>query len=862
MTGRVRSSAWAVHHYLLALALVVGLAGTAAAAYVRISSVRDAEAAVKRSAPFTAELAASEIQKAVDQLAATTSGLAATPNLGSAVADPQDCSLTFSGVGVFPRGHLDVIAPDGTVVCSSVPTQISGEVDYGSESWFADAQAGVVLEAPIADASGRAALVHAVPTQTGVVVAAFLELGALGPQLTKQLGGPNGFEFLVVNAAGDRVVTRSIDASQWTGAELAAGSWPQDEKAFERADLDGVVRIYGRSAVPDLGWSVYAGADRNEVLASALDLSWKTTTIIALGVVLTLGALWVVWRQIARPIRSLRRVVRDAAEDPSDAWVAVSGPREVQELGADFDALLSSVSHELEERQRAEARLAESERTYRLLFEQNPEPMWIYDLETLSFLAVNDTAREHYGYSRQQWGDMTVKDIRPREDIPALLDSVAAHDRFDRSGPWRHLKANGDTIEVEITSQEIDFGGRRGRFVMAHDVTQRLQLEKQLRQSQRLESLGELAGGVAHDFNNLLSVIQNYSTFVREALVDGTPGNPELGAAVEDVDQISGAAARAASLTRRLLTFARQEVVRPAVVDPNAIVEEVRKLLARTIGEEIEFKVGLAEDLWPVLIDPSELQQVILNLAINARDAMPDGGTLTIETLNVDVDDTYASAWPGLRTGRFVRIRVTDTGVGMTPEVADRVFEPFFTTKEVGRGTGLGLATVHGIVAQAGGSIHVYSEPGVGTAMSALLPATDDTVSGEAREPVRTLSGDESVLVVEDEPAIREVMRRMLTRHGYQVIVAESGEEAISLAADRSRTIDLVITDVVMPGMMGREITERIAALRPETKLIYMSGYAQAVLDSRGRLEAGRVLVEKPFTETSLLTTIRESLDD
>ena len=861
MSRRVRSSHWAVHHYLLVLALVVVLVGAAASAYVRISSVNDAEDAIERVAPFTAELAAAEIQKAVDQLAATTSGLAATPNLGSAVADPQDCSLTFSGVGVFPRGHLDVIAPDGTVACSSALTQVGGEVDYGSESWFADAQADVVLEAPIADASGRAVLVHAVPTQDGVVVAGFLELGALGPQLSEQLGGPRRFEFLVVDAAGDRVVSRSIDAPEWAGAELTAGSWPRQKKTFERADLDGVDRIYGLAAVPDLGWSVYAGADRNDVVAPALELSWKTTTIVALGVVMTLGALWVVWRQIARPIRSLRRVVRGAAQDPSHASVIVSGPLEVRELGADFDALLTAVTNELGSRRRAEDRLAESEQTYRLLFEMNPEPMWIYDVETLSFLAVNDTACDQYGYSKPQWADMTVKDIRPREDVPALLDSVATHDRLDRSGPWRHLKANGDEIEVEITSHEIDFGGRRGRFVMAHDVTQRLQLEKQLRQSQRLESLGELAGGVAHDFNNLLAVIQNYSTFVREALVDGTSGNPELGAAVEDVDQISGAAARAASLTRRLLTFARQEVMRPEVVDPNAIVEEVRKLLARTIGEEIEFKMGLEEDLWPVLIDPSEFQQVILNLAINARDAMPEGGTLTIESLNVDVDETYASSWPGLRTGRFVRIRVTDTGIGMTPDVAERVFEPFFTTKEVGRGTGLGLATVHGIVAQAGGSIHVYSEPGMGTAMSALLPATDEAASDEARNPVRTLSGHESILVVEDEPAIREVMRRMLTRHGYEVMVAETGEAAISLAEDLSRRVDVVITDVVMPGMMGREITERIAAMRPDTKLIYMSGYAQAVLDSRGRLEEGRVLVEKPFTETSLLTAIREALD-
>lgn len=850
-----------VHVYMWALAVVVALAGLMAAFYVRTSGINDAEVVVERGSIFTADLVASEIQAGLDQLSSTTTGLAATPNLGDILKSPESCSLTFAGVGLFPEGRLDIIDPGGTVVCSSDPAGVNPDVSYGSEPWFEQARRGTVLEGPVTDVStGGPSLVHAVAGDPGLVVAAFLDLEELGPELSRRFGGPRDFEFLVVSDDGNGIVSRSIDARRWTGAELPGDRWSQGSVNFERDDLDGVTRLYGQASVPELGWTVYVGAERAAVLAPAEDLFRKTSLIIGLGIALTFAALWFVWRRIARPIRSLRLAVRGATSNPEAGSVQVGGPAEVVALGEEFDALLSSVSSELAERKRAEEALRASERTYRLLFDKNPEPMWIYDVESLSFLEVNDTACEHYGYPREQWLKMTVKDIRPAEDVPALLESVAKNDPVDRSGPWRHIKADGSVIEVEITSHEIEFDGRRGRFVMADDVTKRNRLEKQLEQSQRLESLGQLAGGIAHDFNNLLSVILNYSTFVGEAL-EQADQTQALQDARGDVEQISSAAKRAASLTHRLLTFARKEVVNPEVVSPNDIIEEVEKLLTRTIGEEIEFKVKLAEDIWPIRIDLSQLQQVIMNLAVNARDAMPEGGSLTIETSNVDVDEDYAAGWADLESGHFVRIRVSDTGTGMEPEVANKIFDPFFSTKPTGQGTGLGLATVHGIVAQAGGSIHVYTEPGIGTSMSILLPTTDQPVSAEEKEPVRTLSGKETVLVVEDEDAIREVMRRMLTRHGYEVILAESGAEAIAIAEDRSRKIDLVITDVVMPGMLGREITERISALRPETRLIYMSGYAQAVLDSRGRLEPGRSLVEKPFSEMELLAAVREALE-
>ena len=515
-------------------------------------------------------------------------------------------------------------------------------------------------------------------------------------------------------------------------------------------------------------------------------------------------------------------------------------------------------------RLRAEDEAQRSERTYRLLFENNPLPMWMYDFETLAFLEVNDAAVAHYGFSREEFLSMTIKDIRPPADLPALLESAANTDTLDHSGPWRHLKKDGSVIEVEINSHTITFRDRRARFVQAEDVTERARLERHLRQSQRLESLGNLAGGVAHDFNNLLAVILNYASFVEEEAATAARMNEgERWEAVHrDVEEIERAAERAARLTRQLLAFARREPVRPQVLSLNAVVSDVEKLLGRTIGEHVELVTSLAPEVWPTLADTGQMEQVLVNLAVNARDAMPSGGTLTIDTENIEVDEDYAAGRVDLRSGRYVRLRVSDTGTGIERDVLEHVFEPFFTTKPKGEGTGLGLATVYGIIKQAGGHAQIYSEVGMGTTFSALLPATENISSADEQATMILRGGrHETVLVVEDEDALREVTRRILTRNGYQVIAAASGSEAIALATKHPGEIDLLLTDVIMPQMLGKEVAERVAALRPGLRVLYTSGYAQSVLDSKGRLEAGVALLEKPFTESMLLTKLREVLE-
>jgi two-component system, cell cycle sensor histidine kinase and response regulator CckA len=393
---------------------------------------------------------------------------------------------------------------------------------------------------------------------------------------------------------------------------------------------------------------------------------------------------------------------------------------------------------------------------------------------------------------------------------------------------------------------------------------ERERIQNQLHQAQRLESLGQLAGGIAHDFNNLLAVIINYAEFIASDLdaASGSDGDERWRNTREDVEQISLAGARAAHLTHQLLAFARREVVQPEVVDVNDVVSDVEQLLRRTLGEHVELHSSLGANLRSVLIDPGQLEQILVNLAINARDAMPDGGALRIDTANVDIDEGYAASRPELSPGPHVRLRVSDTGVGMPPETVRRAFDPFFTTKPPGQGTGLGLATVYGIVQQAGGRAQIYSEPDVGTTFTVLLPATERLVAPiepQADAPVRR--GDETILLVEDEQALREVTRRILTGAGYQVIVAENGPEALQAAAQHSGQIDLLLSDVVMPQMPGPQVARQLLERVPSLRVLLMSGFAQPILDAGGHLDADMAFIEKPFTGPALLAKVAQIIE-
>ena len=512
-------------------------------------------------------------------------------------------------------------------------------------------------------------------------------------------------------------------------------------------------------------------------------------------------------------------------------------------------------------RKEAELRLRESEEQYRLLFDSNPHPMWVFDRATLAFLAVNDAAVRHYGYSREEFLAMTLTEIRPPEEVPGFMVNHEQR-RSDHAGSyesphsWKHRKKDGTVIEVEIATTNIVFQGHPARLTLANDVTEKRSLEVQLLQSQKIESMGRLAGGVAHDFNNLLGVISGYSDLLRKRVAT----DPRL---TRYVDDIMKAAERAAGLTRQLLAFSRKQVLQPRVLDLNVVVGETEKMLRRLIGEDVQLMTVFDEQLGSVRADPGQMDQVLMNLAVNARDAMPRGGRLTIETSNVVLDRAYARQHPGVEPGPYVRLAVSDSGHGMAPEVLARVFEPFFTTKEPGKGTGLGLATVHGIVKQSGGHVWVYSEPGQGTTFKIYLPRTDVTTGeAEPRASDEELPrGSETILLVEDEASLRELVRECLEGGGYTVLEARHGTQALELSERYSGPLHLLMTDVVMPGMSGRELAERLRAARPEVRILYMSGYTDDAVVLHGVLAEDMAFLQKPFTTETLARTVREVLD-
>ncbi len=474
---------------------------------------------------------------------------------------------------------------------------------------------------------------------------------------------------------------------------------------------------------------------------------------------------------------------------------------------------------------------------------------------------VNPAFERNTGYSRDEAVGKNPRILKswkhPPEFYKEMWETIGRGEIW--TGVFTNRRKDGTLYdERAVISPVRDAGGRIVNYAaVKRDVTRDLQTERHLILSQRVEAIGQLAGGVAHDFNNLLTVITGYSEILLGRMGEADP----LRRYVREINRLAD---RAALLTQQLLAFSRRQILSPRVVSLNGIVAEMDQMLRRLIGEDIDFAASFAQSLWAVKADPTQIEQVVMNLVVNARDAMPGGGRLTIETRNAKVDEDFAREHPPMQAGSFALLTVSDTGMGMDEATRARIFEPFFTTKELGKGTGLGLATVYGIVKQSGGFIWVDSRPGKGSCFDVYFPRAEGeagVAEGQGDKPAEALRGTETVLLVEDEEEVRETVNEMLSLRGYTVLRAARGVEAVEISDRYDGPIDLLLTDVVMPGMNGRELADRIAASRPRAAVLYMSGYTDTAIARRGVLEAGTVFIQKPFTSEALARKVREALE-
>jgi PAS domain S-box-containing protein len=505
------------------------------------------------------------------------------------------------------------------------------------------------------------------------------------------------------------------------------------------------------------------------------------------------------------------------------------------------------------------ARLAQTQRRLITAIEQTAEGVLITDIQG-TILYVNPTFERVTGYSRAEAVGQNPRILKSGKHDTAFYEELWA--TISAGEVWHgrlvNKKKDGTlyTEEVTISPVQDEYGNIVNYVGLLRDVTHELQLEEQYRQAQKMEAVGQLTAGIAHDFNNLLTAVNGFAEL---ALLRLAPDDPTR----ELVDKVLDSGQRAADLVSQLMAFSRKQVLEPQLLDLNAVVAEMDKLLRRTIGEHIELKTSLAPDLWPVEVDPTQMEQVVVNLAVNARDAMPDGGHLTVETANVELGEDYVAGHLGGKPGNYVLLAISDTGVGMSEEVQTRIFEPFFTTKEHGKGTGLGLSTVFGIVKQSGGDIHVYSEEGVGTTFKVYLPRAGEAVALPIPPEVTEgpPSGDETILVVEDHAEVRALAWGVLQEQGYTVLEAENGQQALQVAARHPGPIHLLLTDVTMPKMSGKVLAGRLAQIRPDLKILFMSGYTDNAIAHQGRLDPGVAFLQKPFSPVALARKVRAVLD-
>ena len=613
------------------------------------------------------------------------------------------------------------------------------------------------------------------------------------------------------------------------------GSGPADDGFYRYERGEGPV-LAAVAVAGNTPWMVVVEFPARVVTGPATRFLSATAPLGLVVLLLGLVLAWLLSRQVTRPLADLTLATEAMTSGDLATRVQVEGYDEVGRLSLAFNRLAQRLEQE------ASARAA-TETQWRSVFESSPHPKWVYAANDGRILAVNPAALKGYGYTQREF--LALR----HADLLAPLPGV------DELGIEHHRIKTGQLIDVEVATTDLTFEGQAARSVVAQNVTERNQLEARFRQAQKMQAIGRLAGGVAHDFNNFLTAIGAYAELVRETF---TPEDQRA----KDMEEILRAAAQANRLTRQLLAFSRQQVVQPTVLDVDSAVHAMGEMLRRLIPEDIELTVSLKSAHVRVRIDPGHLEQVLMNLVVNARDAMPKGGTLSVTTSREVLDEGSARLHGLDAAGEFAVLTVTDDGMGMSEEVQARVFEPFFTTKEAGHGTGLGLATVYGILTQAGGRITLYSEVGNGSIFRIYLPVVkeDATLEPSARRLSPDLKGTETILLVEDEASVRAAAQEALRRQGYQVLPAANAAEALALVAQHAGKIDLVVSDVVMPKMDGPTLIGMLRKERPELKALLMSGYTGGALARIDEHGYDLPFLEKPFTVLALAKKVREVL--
>jgi PAS domain S-box-containing protein len=791
-----RHRGWSVRRYMLLVTVVLVAVSMVAGVAVHTMAQQDARQAATGDATFAARAAAGQIASDVLLLQQTTADLAANPQVAVGLQSSSGpCSLTFGGAGAFSIGHLDIVKPDGSVECSSQPLR-PGQV-YSGASWLSASTRSPVMFSPFLDpTTGQISLVISTPVAGGAgSVAAIVELAPLGPNLAASLGGTRQLEFLVISGDGLTVLSRSLAPTQWVGKPLAGTAFAAAGSQVERPDVDGRTRLYGRSTAGSTTWQVYAGADEASALAAADLLSNRGLAIVLGGTGVMLVVIFVVYRRIVDPIRHLSLVIRSATPGIALSAVEGTGASEVTGLAEDFDKLMATVKRELVDRLTSEEEALVSERNYRMLFEGHPQPMWLYDVDTFAFLEVNDSAVARYGYTRAEFLAMTIKDMRPPEDVPKLLEhEAAALPSSDRTGPWRHVLSDGTIIQVLITSHAVAFGEHHARFVLAEDLTESHRLELELADSHaRTESDAELSrikdemvATVSHELRTPLASIVGFAELLATREVTASQRKDYLAVMLKEGRRLT-------LLVNDFLDLRRLEgghlSMRFAPADISALIKRAAQLFSDPRSTPIEMRVPAVLPL--VRVDSEAIFRVVTNLLSNARKYSPEGGSIVIGA-------SYADG--------MVEVYVQDNGLGVPPEALAHLFSKFYRVDSPDRnaigGTGLGLAICKYIVESHGGKIGATSGGlGKGTRFSFTVSSV--------REQAQT--GD--VLVVEDDSGFADLVGAELETRGLTSMWAADAETATRMVL-KARAI---VLDLVLPGLTGEKFLQQLQTTRGVT---------------------------------------------